>query len=485
MAALLLAACAPPATQVPPTTQPPTAAPVVVEAPTPDPLQPTALPTRERWPFGTLLPYVVQSGDTLAAVAAHFNTTADAIIAANPDVAFSASTLAPGLALTIPASFAALLGSPFQIIPDSELVYGPAQVGYDLQAAIDARGGWLAQYQETNDGALRPAWEILHRIGLQYSINPRLMAALLEYRSGVVTGFPQNDSEVTGLLGIADGGGASLGGQLRQVARILSDGYYGWRAGTLVEVSLADGRVSRIDPWQNAGTVALHHLFASWYGADEFDAATGPEGFAATYKALFGDPFESARPLMGADLAQPALQLPFEPDKVWAYSGGPHPAWDASLPWAALDFAPPAVVTGCGFSMEWVTAMADGVVARSEDAAVVLDLDRDGDERTGWAILYYHLRTDALPPVGAVVRAGDPLGHPSCDGGRATGSHVHVARKYNGEWLAADGFIPFDLSGWVAQAGVEPYDGRLVFDFPAQQLTACPCVRADNHIALP
>jgi hypothetical protein len=43
----------------------------------------------------------------------------------------------------------------------------------------------------------------------------------------------------------------------------------------------------------------------------------------------------------------------------------------------------------------------------------------------------------------------------------ATGTHVHVARKYNGEWIAADGPMPFVLSGWEAHAGDAAYQGTL------------------------
>jgi hypothetical protein len=53
------------------------------------------------------------------------------------------------------------------------------------------------------------------------------------------------------------------------------------------------------------------------------------------------------------------------------------------------------------------------------------------------------------------------LGRPSCEGGRATGTHIHIARKYNGEWIAADGALAFDLGGWVAHNGSRPYLGSL------------------------
>jgi hypothetical protein len=41
---------------------------------------------------------------------------------------------------------------------------------------------------------------------------------------------------------------------------------------------------------------------------------------------------------------------------------------------------------------------------------------------------------------------------------------VHIARKYNGEWILADGPLPFDLSGWVAHAGSRIYEGTMTRD---------------------
>jgi hypothetical protein len=41
---------------------------------------------------------------------------------------------------------------------------------------------------------------------------------------------------------------------------------------------------------------------------------------------------------------------------------------------------------------------------------------------------------------------------------------VHIARKYNGEWIAADGPLPFSLSGWEVEAGQKSYQGQLIKD---------------------
>jgi hypothetical protein len=77
-------------------------------------------------------------------------------------------------------------------------------------------------------------------------------------------------------------------------------------------------------------------------------------------------------------------------------------------------------------------------------------------------VLYYHLADDGMIAPGTQVAEGDLLGHPSCQGGRTTGKHVHLVRKYNGEWLAADGPVPFVLSGWQAVADARNYYGTLV-----------------------
>ena len=94
----------------------------------------------------------------------------------------------------------------------------------------------------------------------------------------------------------------------------------------------------------------------------------------------------------------------------------------------------------------------------------MLDLDGDGDERTGWNVFYLHVGSDGRVPLGAVLKQGDRIGHPSCEGGEATGTHVHIARKYNGEWMPAEGIgsgiLAFNLEGWTAHTGSEPLPGH-------------------------
>ena len=87
-------------------------------------------------------------------------------------------------------------------------------------------------------------------------------------------------------------------------------------------------------------------------------------------------------------------------------------------------------------------------------------------------LVYMHIAEQDRVALGSWVETDDPLGHPSCEGGRTTGTHVHLARKYNGEWLAADGPLPLVLSGWTAHASPRPYEGTLERD--GQIVTARP-----------
>jgi hypothetical protein len=124
--------------------------------------------------------------------------------------------------------------------------------------------------------------------------------------------------------------------------------------------------------------------------------------------------------------------------------------------------------------------VAPGLVVRSETATVVLDLDGDGDERTGWVVFYLHVGNEDRVPAGAVLETGDIIGHPSCEGGRATGTHIHITRKYNGEWISAEGPLAFNLEGWIAHNGSQPYQGTLTRF--SRTVTACECSDNRSHI---
>ena len=158
---------------------------------------------------------------------------------------------------------------------------------------------------------------------------------------------------------------------------------------------------------------------------------------------------------MPVDLVQPQLTFPFPSGETWFFTGGPHGGWGNGSAWSAVDFAPPDDrpdgSTLCYISDYWTTALGDGIIVRSSNGTVILDLDGDGDETTGWAILYLHMASVGRVSEGTVVKMGDRIGRPSCEGGFSTATHLHLARMYNGEWIPVNeqGAPPFVMNGWT------------------------------------
>jgi LasA protease len=440
----------------------------------------TPLPTREKYKPGELVDYTVQDGDTVIALAARFNTTVDEIMASNPVLPQTTTTLPPGLPLKIPIYYLPLWGSPYHILPDALFVNGPAQIGFDTIDFVEKSNGWLKDFRIYAYEGWRTGAELVEYIGMSYSVSPQLLLALLEYQTHALTSSTPPDDIDRYPLGFKKVYHENLYLQLLWAADTLNAGYYGWRKGDLLSIELQDSKLMRFDPWLNAASVSLQNYFSIIYPPADFERAISSDGFAATYQSLFGEIPTQVAELIPGSLTQPEMQLPFTPDRLWSYTGGPHPAWGENQPWSAIDFAPPADLGGCAASIEWVTAVADGVLSRTEVGLTMLDLDGDGDERTGWVVMYLHLSRDDAAPQGKHVKAGDVLGHPSCERGKATGTHVHMARKYNGEWILADGPLAFDLEGWIVHSSGTAYLGTLTRF--AQTVTACTCSDGNSQL---
>lgn len=421
---------------------------------------PTPLATRPVYEPGTLVDYTAQSGDTLPALAAHFNTTEAEIRQANSILPKDVTTLPPGMPMKIPIYYVALWGNSFQILPDSLFVNGPAQDGFDTVAFVNSKPGWLKNYTTFAGEKNRTGGEVVDYVAVTYSVSPRLLLALAEYQVGALSNPTLPDELARYPLGYTDRDHIGFYMQLVWAANTLNNGYYRWREGSLNTITRLDGSIEHPDPWQNAATVALQYYFSILQPVDQYQKAIYSDGLAKTYELLFGNPWSAPASIEGS-LTQPELAFPFPAGKTWAFTGGPHAAWGNGDPLAALDFAPPSNVGGCGSTTEFATAVASGEIVRTDKAVAVLDLDGDGNERTGWVILYLHLSSQDMIRQGVMVKTGDPIGHPSCEGGKATGTHIHIARKYNGEWIPADGALPFNLNGWVARNGAAEYLGTL------------------------
>ena len=469
---------------LPPTPEPAPAdaiaKPTYFGTPTPDPPQETAVSTNG----STTTTHTVGVGETLGYIAQLYGSSIDQLLALNQ--LDNSNLVYVGQALLVPAS-ATLIGPDFKLIPDSELVYGPAASGFDVHTFVTAYSGYLLTYEEVVENQTLSGPAILSLVAHRFSVNPRLLLAVLEYRAGWIT---QASSVVERFpLGYRASNQPGLYAQLSWAANELNWGFYGRSEGGLNALTLADGTRVGYAPTINDGTAGVQRWLGAHDGATyaTWQQETGPTGFWLTYNQLFGNPFAyTIDPLWPDGLSQPSLQLPWSNGETWYYTGGPHGGWASGSAWAALDFAPPADQLGCIQSDSWVTAMADGVVIRSDFGAVVVDLNSantlaDGFVGTGWVITYMHLETRDRIPVGTPVQTGDRLGHPSCEGGFSNGTHLHISRTYNGRWVAADGALAFNMAGWVSQGLGSEYDGLLLRGTVSRE--ACVCRDEVNAIA--
>jgi murein DD-endopeptidase MepM/ murein hydrolase activator NlpD len=442
---------------------------------------PTPLPTEEQ---GPPFLYHAQAGDTLHLIAIRYGVDPSEIsLPGLKDLPPENKLLDPGQLLIIPDRLPETTDSQ-QLMPDSEIVYSPSAADFDALAFAEQAGGWLGHHDEyLMSTGLTRGGDVVARVAIENSINPRILLALMEYETGSIYGTP-SETDKDYPMGVVNGLYKGLYRQLAWAVNQLSIGYYGWREGRLTEIHLSDGKVARLAPDLNAGTAALQYYFAQRYDSAGWAKALDPQnGFPALYERMFGDPWiraQTVEPLYPPDLVQPPLILPFKVNQPWAFTGGPHGAWERDGAWAAIDFAPGSLTPGCVKSDTFVLASAAGLIVRSENGVVAIDLDGDGREQTGWVLVYLHVAKNGRIAKGEWVDVGDPIGHPSCEGGFSTGTHVHFARKYNGEWIVADGPLPFTLSGWTVHSGGAPYQGTLTRD--GETITASPLGPSTSRI---
>ena len=422
--------------------------------------------------------YTIKPGDTLSGVAATHGTTIESVVALNG--LRNADAIFVGQTLTV-RSVPRREGPAVRVIPNGSFVLGPEAVGFDVEAFLAGQpaASRLRQYTELVDGEMLDGPAIVERVSREFSINPRVLLAFMESRSGWVSGNqPAESAAADYAAGLVDPGRAELWLQVNWLSDRLNGGYYDWKTRADRSLTLADGTRLAGHASLGPGSFAIHRALA--LQSTEAELGVRLQAFADAYRSLFGDPWRDGG--KGVDLSFiefPELQLPFEPKDTWWLTGGPHGGWGDGSAWASLDFVPAEEARGCFISSRWATAVADGVVVEGGAGQVWLDLDGDERRETGPVMLYLHLAEEGRVKPGTRVKAGDRLGRPSCEGGFSNATHLHLARLYDGEWLAAAGEAPFQLGSWTAFGSPTVYDGGLDGARGAQR-EACEC-RLEGH----
>jgi len=209
---------------------------IYVGTPTPNPTPPAGSDEK------TVESYIVQPGETLGLIAAVFGCTVDEVAAANglADI----DSISAGQALYIPITPAEIAPA-LKLVPDSEMVYGPAYIHFDLAGFVAEQGGYLASYTEEVEGSQRSGVEIVQLISQRFSVGPRVLLTLLELRSGWVTRPEPAEETLVYPLGHVQDYYEGLYSQLSWAAVRLNQGYYGWKRGDRATVR-ASGVVTQL-----------------------------------------------------------------------------------------------------------------------------------------------------------------------------------------------------------------------------------------------
>jgi LysM repeat protein len=206
--------------------------------------------------------YYAQSGDWLPAVANRFGVEVSEITSPKP--ISNKGLLDPGTLLIIPDQHddTASYTPAAQLIPDSEIVFSATAVDFNISGYIREAGGYLSTYREylgstgwaTGSGAIE-------RLSYENSIDPRLLLAILDYEAHWVRGKPETVLRADYPLDYQKPAFKGMFQQLAWAINQISMGYYGWRTGTITNLTFRDGNKLRIDPTLNAGTVRSWYFF--------------------------------------------------------------------------------------------------------------------------------------------------------------------------------------------------------------------------------
>ncbi len=439
---------------------------------------PNNLPTQNTVATPINKTYVVQAGDTLSGIAAQFGVQLQTIMRINQ--ISDPNVLEIGQVIVLPGD--PTTRSPeFKIISDRRFIRGPGSQQFDVYAFVNQQQGYIKTANDIVDEIYLTAADVVKRVSEEFSVDPRLLLAVLQYRSQWLTQTQIDDNfKQFPIQGKPSPDGIDRSGlykQLSWAANQLNAGYYGWKYKGADTIEFDDGTRLRYAANINAGTVGVQYFLGLQSDYLSWQHAVSNEGLFKTYTALFGDPLVGgdADPLVPNQLQQPELKFPFPSGQTWFFTGGPHGGWGVGSAWSAIDFAPPDYrpdgSAPCYISSFWATAMASGVIARSGGGVVVLDLDGDGDETTGWTIMYLHMASEGRVALGTQVKLGDQIGRPSCEGGFSNATHMHIARRYNGEWIPVDCSTcspdampaPFVMDGWTVEGlDNQEYQGYMV-----------------------
>ena len=323
-----------------------------------------------------------------------------------------------------------------------DLVYSYDEMfDFDTKAYLTKHAPHLVRHSES----------ISHWAGYS-SISPKVLIALMEQQSGVVTrkGVKRDAlSRPFGELSKAK----DFNAQTRDVAGALRQALYEQQNPKLAPKGVIP--LARANP--------LQALYVRAGKSHANAALLGDGQFQQVYGRLFNEPRKAVAPssrfaTKAADAkAGPAngfLQFPYPRGQSWHVGGAHTNTGSGSFPMSSLDMG-----RGGGWGSyqggNWVSSSAAGYFKRH--SSCFAEVVHSG----GWSTTYYHMM-NLQYGTGAYIYRNTGIGNPAnyysqalCNGGSSTGPHLHWSLKYNGSHYHLNGVY---LSGFQITALGSSYD---------------------------
>ncbi len=355
--------------------------------------------------------------------------------------------------LSQPAITSVEWGQP--LVSDGQFVWGPNVGDFDITEFLAARASPLLPYSN------------LIEVNAAYAgLNPRVLLTVLEIRYGFVSDLPETlDAE-------------SLAALIEETSMALHLAFYehlyqwGSRADQTANqaqpsIALADGASLQVASGTSSGSYALASILGNELPSTQAEPLLSAEtqgGFGSIFASFFPDvdPLDTSNDINPPGLPPDDLfQLPFPLDSIWHFSGlhswaGGNLGSDRS----SIDFLT-SWPDFPDFPYKNTVAAAQGSARIRTPYSGRLPCWVEVDHGDGWMTSYYHLRNigSTSGPIGLLSRNQliGAIGTETCNGGFATGAHVHFTLWYNGALFDLDGV---KLSGWTLHEGprdADPY----------------------------
>jgi murein DD-endopeptidase MepM/ murein hydrolase activator NlpD len=372
------------------------------------------------------------------------------------------------------------------LIDRERFFYEPDFYSPQIQAFLETQPGPLKSYRATIGNREHSFADVLSSQTTLYSINPKVVLALIEQQSGLLSNSAPSEDQQRFMLGFRgeNEGRAGWMSQLRWAIRELHRAQRDFPSAP--DLVYADQSHSPLPPGLTVADYAVMRVLAATTSAPELAAKLDQSNnsFVATYARLFGDPRDAV-----ANLPKPAVPFltppmealhettsffdhdaPFltqdgsivtyrgDRDEQLSYDG--HDGWDYGM-------MPP----------EPVLAAADGTVVfagNSDDGCGIAHVVII-EHHNGYRTLYWHLSRASVEP--GPIKRGEQIGIAGSSG-CATGPHLHFQVQYLGR--------DTDPAGWCGPKGGDPWANH-----PAGQISTwiwrdvpSPCALPENAIVV-